>query len=186
MVFHDNDNIRILAVDPGSRHCGTSVIDWNPLTQKGLVIHAETINGDKIVRGDSFRATTIDGKTNRLFALSQEVAQLFQFWQPTVVALEGPFMGSFPQTFRVLSELTMLITQQILEISPLTHVAMIDPRSVKIQMGVAPNTKDKELMRYALNASHELSYVNGIDPQLFDEHTVDSICVGKWLANTIT
>lgn len=179
MDFHSADEVRILAIDPGTNSCGYSIIDWNMRKKKGMVLAAGTLTATDAlakIRIVNNRDTTV----NKLQGYSELFDDLYWLYRPTVVVSETPYMGKFAQTFKVLSALLQELKSRLYRYNPYTDFIEIDPARVKKIMGVPGNSGDKDLMKEALRKKDELSYSEDIDFDKLDEHSRDSICVGLW------
>lgn len=168
---------RVLSLDPGTRRTGIAIVD---LTDKGIIVpFAETFNVDKSLRWYQDVLEFQNETMARSVSITNQVMNLVNHYKPDRVATESPFMGSFAQTFGVLTSLLGHIDQRMRLEYPILAMERYSPTEVKRFMGVKGNSGDKTLMAKAL-ASCPISYSQHLQPVSFDEHTVDAICVGLY------
>lgn len=190
MNYPNEDCIRVLSIDPGSNMCGFSIMDWNVGQKTGTIQYAHTVDSKEALSalGDALNIMrhTHDDKALRLYGYAKVLSRLMDEYMPTIIGSESPYMGKFPQAFRTLAELTFLFRLTVSSKDSLANFVFVDPSGLKKFMKVPGNNGDKELMKKALISREDLFYANGIDPHSLDEHSIDSICVGYWLANEIS
>lgn len=167
---------RILCIDPGTNHTGYSVLDLNNSGELRC-IYARTLDTSPLVRIDGVTTNLHSDRFSKIRILGNELLHLLRIFRPHVVISESPYMGRFPQSFAALVEVLLMFRDVIFQFDPALPFETIDPSSVKKSMGVSGKSGDKDLMSTALQKEN-IQYLSGINSKEFDEHTVDSICVG--------
>ena len=174
--------IRILSIDPGTNHTGVSILD---VSKDGIeVIFAETINAVKLARQHESITWVYGSRFARIRVTGDRISHLLDEYEPNMVITELPYMGRFAQSFGALTELVAEFKSRVYCYDPSMPLDGIDPSSVKKHMGVKGTSNDKDEMTVALE-KRCLSYSKYINPSNLDEHAIDSICVGLWLADVL-
>jgi Holliday junction resolvasome RuvABC endonuclease subunit len=110
---------------------------------------------------------------------------LLETWEPSLVVMEAPYLSRMPAAFKALSEIVSTFTQTVMAWDQTVRVLQFDPATVKKGMGVSGKSGDKELMRTALSTSQLPIYYSGVNIHELDEHSVDAICVGLFVAKDL-
>lgn len=170
--------IVILSIDPGTTMTGvvvSTVIDGNVNVLCATTINAEVLMIDKGGIND-----THGKRFTRELCISEVFMDMLLMYKPDVVVSESPFMGRFPQAFAALVELITFLKFTLFSYDRSIEFVTIDPKSVKVTMGVSGNSSNKNLMRNSLLSNNCIRYQNNLNPFTFDEHTVDALAVGLW------
>lgn len=173
----------IMSIDPGTNSTGVSILSVDYPTVK--VIFAETIKADRLMSNYSYIEQIHGSRYARIIATADRIAHLLTIYPIDAIVSESPYMGRFAQSFAALTELISEIRNRIFCFDNGLFLDTIDPSTVKKFMGVKGTSGDKDLMRKALNNKF-LLYDDYLKPAEFDEHTVDSICVGLSYVDKIT
>ena len=164
--------MRILAIDPGTVTTGFAVLECVPSIR---VVYSATYTSE--VAELDFRTDILGSRWRRISQTCGRLQQLLDLYTPEVVASESPYLGRFPQSFQALVELLTMLRNTTVQWNAYRPLNLYDPATVKGTMGVPGNSGDKQAMFKALDHL-QLHYASGISPNMFDEHTVDAICVG--------
>ena len=176
-------NYRILAIDPGTHHTGTAIIDLS-VTNTIHVPFVETIHIDALLNRYQ-DVTHVHGiRYASHIAIATQIKHLLEQYQPNIVVSEAPYYSAYLEAYAALVELINIIRHTVYQHDTSMSFKTIDAASVKMNMGVKGNSGDKSLMREKLLA-YPLSYESYLVPSLFDEHSVDSLCVGLTWCNRL-
>tara|TARA_Y100001956_G_scaffold82973_1_gene107664 strand:- start:58660 stop:59313 length:654 start_codon:yes stop_codon:yes gene_type:complete len=188
----DRDIICICAIDPGTDTMGYSIILLNLKDLTITIDRSETFVASKALR----HYPEVDRST-RLKWLEKKLATEFKVDQPDLIIMESAFAKRrMISAFEALIECKQIINNAVAEYNESMTVILIDPISVKYGIGAlkkgkkVPKVKGKkvdtkDLVRKVIEEDKDLKW-NGLDVNLLDQHSVDAIAVGLWLANNIT
>lgn len=169
-------NHRIVATDPGTSTLGVAVLS---ITDSGLMVeHATTLVLGKLARNYPLIVEKHSERIAKLYATTDAVLKLLLAWQPTYVASEGPYMGSFPTAYAALVESVDAIRRAVIRYDPYLDFSVTDPASVKKAIGVSGKSGDKELVRAAVSKHATLTLHPEVNLSELDEHAIDAIAVG--------
>lgn len=173
----------ILGIDPGTMRTGVSIL---LVEKEGIsILYADTIKADKLADKVPYIEELTDARFARNICTRDQIMKIMTMYSVDAVVSETPFMGKFAQSFAALTELLNTIRNAIFTNFPITPFYPIDPASVKKYLGVSGKSGDKELMRKALE-KQTLLYENSITIESLDEHAIDSIAIGLWLAHYLS
>lgn len=172
-----NVPFRLLTMDPGTHNCGVSILDCTDTHIH--VVFAETIDLDKLKARYQDVAYMYGDLTSRCHATRDYFRDISRHYHPQAFAFETPFVNGAGNVSSFQSAITgieyaKMGFQLYNNNAPIVHVT---PSVVKNALGVSGNSKDKTLMTKALGAI-AISYSDHLNSTNFDEHTVDSICIG--------
>lgn len=180
----NNENYRVLAIDPGSSNLGFSFLE-SSLDDKINLITSDTIN----IKNNAPAYRDLDfyheDKYIRLIQLKDVVAELLNEYQPHALVAESNYMGRFATGFAALVECVCIIRMCLYEFNPYMQLHMVDPTTVKTNIGmkrIRGTTKDD--VKRALIASKKVIW-NDIDPETLDEHSIDSVAIGVWFMENV-
>lgn len=178
------DNLRIMSIDPGAANMGVSIMDYNPYRNHftSRLVHTINFEAVAVMLYGHYRAFQPDRQL-RMMSIQHAIGRYLSAWTPDVIVSEAPFMRDKVQAFASLTECIAHIKTAAFNYSPLLEVVTIDPPTVKRSVGVPGNSGDKTLMHSAVLKLPNLTNSTGMDFQLLDEHSVDSIAVGYAYAN---
>lgn len=169
-------SIRILSIDPGTYYTGVAIMDLNHLGEINIRF-VETIDsghlslnmGDVVyVHGDRFA---------RILAITHQITNIINQYQPNVVVSESPYMGRFPAAYGALVEVLSMIRLTIYHHNPSMGFLTIEPSAVKQAFNVKGTSGDKNLMYLSL-LKLNLVFDTYLHQRKFDEHSIDAIAVG--------
>lgn len=173
-------SLRILSIDPGTQNLGVCFAIARLGDKQFEVQNVETIDIDRLVNIVNSELVEDYSKYpvmyNSVYRLTSEL--IIQF-QPDWVICESPYMNSrFPLPYAILTLCTQAIHTAVKNYSTSIGFSMIDPASVKKQIGVKGNTGDKEAVKKAvLNNPFIKSNLLLTD---IDEHSSDAIAIGYY------
>ena len=180
----NNRSLRILSIDPGTSYTGICIAD---LFSDDIlrVRFVETINAERLAKHLRDIEHIYGARYARILAIGNQLQHLLELYSPDVIVSEAPFYNpSRPQAYGALVEVvTMLKTTVCRYNSSLTFVS-IDPSTVKKGVGVSGASGDKDLMKLALQKCNIL-YEAYLNPNSFDEHSVDAVAVAFGYCKTI-
>lgn len=190
--YKSNDDIvSICAIDPGTDTMGYSIILVNLSDLSITVDHSITFVASKAIR--SYGEIT---REKRLKWLEDKLVEEFNNDKPDYIIMESAFANRRRITaFEALIECRVIITNAVKRFDPSMEILLIDPISVKYGVGALkrgekkPKRKGKkvdtkELVRKVLKEDKDLKW-NDLDIDYLDQHEVDSVAVGIYLANSI-
>lgn len=167
---------RLLSIDPGSTNMGYTVFEVTSMDQPMNVLHTGTLNVERLAKlmyGDSMMF--YHGLRQAKMQICHEaVYKLLHAWEITYVVSESPYMSRFPQAYGALMECLMSIRQAVMRYYPELPLALVDPATVKLSVGVKGNSGDKNHMTEAVARL----YGHQVNVNVLDEHAIDSIAVG--------
>lgn len=169
---------RIVAFDPGTNRLGVAVLDYNKEQGTHFVEHAATFFIGNLYKQYPVVIETYGERVAKQYAARCAVQKVLEAWNPSVVASESPYMGSFPQAYMALVECIDAIRRACKAFNPYQPLITIDPATVKKSIGVSGKSGDKEAIRNALANRKSLTFDVGVSLDKLDEHAVDAIAVG--------
>lgn len=177
----DNDNkvIRLIGIDPGSTSLGVSVFEREIDTNKIALLWASTMKGNPFIRQYENMAELNGKRFAKMYGYKCTLLNFFSNWQPNDIVCEGSYMKEFPAAYAALTEIVLTIRLAALEYRSDMAVSIIDPATIKKNIGVKGNSGDKDLIKKKVK---ELK-INFYQPQSFeslDEHALDAIAIGYW------
>lgn len=176
-----NAPLRVMGIDPGTDTLGVSVLDVCLATNRVSIIDAKTYSGSALSKDLFPHLRTIHGdKYGRLKAHELNLYWIIEGYGPHEVISESPYMGSFASTYGALLQCLMCINNALMAYDWRMPLLLVDPASVKKNIGVNGKSGDKSLMTKAvlsLIQTGALHNPNNIDIEALDEHSIDSIAV---------
>lgn len=166
---------RFVSIDPGTTHMGMTVHgvtkdhQWHVLHTCSVDIKTLTTHlyPEEWILHHGMRFC-------QMLTIQRTLRKMIEDWEVQSVVSESPYMGKFAQAFSALTECLLSMRMIIYEINPALRFDTIDPSTIKKSVGVSGRSGDKELMRAA--AKRLVGDYIYIDH--YDEHAVDSICIG--------
>lgn len=186
-----DDVISICAIDPGTNTMGYSILLVNLSDFTIEVDHSVTFVASKAIR--SYGEVT---REKRLKWLEDKLVEEFNNDEPDYIIMESAFANRRRITaFEALIECRVIITNAVERFDSSREILLIDPISVKYGIGAMvrgtkrPKKKGKkvdtkDLVRKVIKEDKDLKW-NNINIDDLDQHEVDSIGVGIYLANSI-
>lgn len=185
-IYNDSEYIKIIGIDPGTNGLGLSLIEVDNNEKKIYLKFVKTFFGDELRKKLKFLDEVHDPKFLKLLAHQQNLLDYFTDFKPDFVICESPFMGRFPAAFAALVEITNMIKQALFKHDQFNKVIFIDPSNVKKTIGVkGRSSDDKDLVKKALIANHDIINLTNYNLSLLDEHSIDSIAVAYYLSKEI-
>lgn len=176
----NNVNLRILSIDPGTQNLGVSFAIANLGNKTFEVINVETIDINRIVNvinQDKVESYTKYGVM--VDCVYDLIANLLIQYQPDWVICESPYMNSrFPLPYALLTLCTQTINRAVYNFHPRLAFTLIDPASVKKNIGVKGNSSDKTAVLNAV-LNQPMIY-SKLDLSIIDEHSSDAIAIGYY------
>ncbi len=169
---------RLLAIDPGSKTMGVSLLEFDFDTRENWVLDSFTIDADRRVGTISYVSDYHGDRATKLLTHHRALKRLLEEWEPDAVVSESPYMGRFPQAFEALTDTMNVIRSAVREYNMFLHLHKFDPATVKTAVGVSGKSGDKEAIRRALQGLPDLRFTESVLLSELDEHSVDSIAVG--------
>jgi Holliday junction resolvasome RuvABC endonuclease subunit len=162
----------ILAIDPGTRHTGFSIVHYT-LNKPPELLFVETLNIDHELDTLKYVNTLHGERFCRILAVCKQFSKLLLAYVPNLIACEQCYYSGIANPFATLTSLICALKLEAYNIDESLEFHMVEPSIVKQYVGVKGNTGDKELMR---NAVSKLDMVN-LDVNILDEHSIDSIAI---------
>lgn len=191
-----DEPIILMTIDPGTDTLGVSVSSLDLQTFKLTLLDGLTLQSSKALRLKQSLKDVEElkgGRTARLEYQNKKLLSLLVNYQPTFVGCESPFLGRMPQAFEALVECVCSIKDAVKQYDSTLVVEMIAPTAAKRAVGVKPRGTTKDDIRNAILKMVEDDSSNvevGTEPMdklifTLDEHSMDAIAVGIYLANSI-
>lgn len=172
-----NNFIRILGIDPGCSHVGTSIIELYP-DESFNINYVETIHTDKLLYKYKDVEFVHGTRAAKIHAAVEQISKLITMYDISYVVSEAPFYNPrTPNAYGSLVEVVSSFRTAISDRFYSIRFETIPPSNIKNAIGVGGGSKDKTEMKRAL-LNLNLLYDTYLDPSGFDEHSVDSIAVG--------
>lgn len=184
--YYDKDVFRVISIDPGTNCCGFSVIEIDFETKTPKVIESVTVKGSNLIKRRKAMVETFSEKDAKLHGYADYLRTLLIRWSPDFVCSESPYLGRFAAAYGALKEQLMVFRLVCWQYDRRMEFLMIEPSPVKKHMKVNGKSGDKDLMTKALAARKDLEYGTVVNPEVLDEHEIDSICVGLYFIDRIT
>lgn len=169
---------RIVSFDPGTGSLGIAVLDYNAENKTHVVEYAATAPIDKQYRKQLLLIEKFGDRIAKLQTVKEVVSSILNYWEPSLVASEAPYMGRFPQAYAALVECVDAIRKGTNEYDIFMPLKTIDPATVKKTLGVSGKSGDKTLILKALEKREDLLFKEGVNLHSLDEHALDAIAVG--------
>lgn len=170
--------LRILSIDPGTQKLGTSFSIANFYNKRFTVLQAETIDVDRLVNVVNSEMVEDYSKyltmVDNVYKLTKKLVEQYQ---PDWVICESPYMNSrFPLPYALLTLCTQAINKAVKDCSLSIGFSLIDPASVKKEIGAKGNSGDKLAVKTAV-INHPLIH-STVNLYNLDEHSSDAIAIG--------
>lgn len=174
-----DDCIRIIGIDPGSRHIGIAVMDVAIDDFKIRSIETHTLSTDAF----ECMANTAVGFPDsyaRIFNIYEQILGILRYYSPTDVASESPFFGKrSPVAYGVLSEAFGAIKKAVYDFSPFIRFYQYPPATCKKTVNIKAvenksNLTSKEIMYKAV---YRLDLEVSLDLDSMSEHEIDALSV---------
>lgn len=166
----------ILSIDPGSTFTGVTI---SKLNNDGSIhiLFVETIKADKLIKHYRDVEFIYGSRYARIIAICNQIKNLLELYQPDAVVCEQSFYNpSRPGAFAALVEVITMLRTTVFQYNPSISFDTIDPSTIKNAVNVSGTSGDKDKMKEALKKL-SLSYECYLQPELFDEHMVDSVAI---------
>lgn len=172
--------LTILSVDPGTQNLGltASIADFK--NREFEVITSQTIDIDRLVNINNAHLVEVYNKYSVMMDVVYSlIYEAVKQYNPDWVICESPYMNSrFPLPYALLTLCTQTINKAVKDYSTSIGFSLVDPASVKKEIGAKGNSGDKTAVKTAI-LTHP-AIVSNIDLSLLDEHSCDSIAIGYY------
>lgn len=177
-LFLPEQDLTLVAIDPGSTKCGFAVFVINLKEKKIKSIIADTIMVESLANDTGFHDECVPAATLRYYKLRNEITRRLTTLHPSYIAYEGPFMNTFnPNAYAPLVSVMTLVRDAVLDYNLSIPFFVYQPQVVKMTLNVA-GKKGKEVVVAALRKVQQVMDVLEVDLDSLDDNGVDSIVVG--------
>lgn len=167
----------LMAIDPGSSCLGVAIYKLNFHTREIIESSAFTLHAKESFHYSRYLGETFGDKYTRLMALENELRELFQYYNPSIVMCESPFFNSFtPNAYAILTELVNLIQNTLRNYNNHIPFFKVDPPTAKKAVGAKGNAKKEEMTVAIDKIKHQLKLINPVNE--LDEHSIDALAIG--------
>lgn len=175
----DQSRPMMISIDPGTNHLGICISEVDVIKGTQKPVEAYSIDIAKLA-DSRFELVALEHglRVAKLAAVRHAVGRVLEAYQPFAVESEGPYLGSFPQTFAALTECVGAIRQAVRDYDPCIALQVYDPATIKVAVGVKGKSGDKEAMRTALASGLPGLDLSEVDIKTMDEHAVDATAGG--------
>lgn len=179
-TIHDVE-LRILSIDPGTNKLGVSFAIAHLGNRTFTIQEAFTVDIDRLVNIVNSDKVDSHGKYNTMTAsIYQLIKELILDYQPDWVICESPYMNSrFPLPYALLTLCVQTIYKSVKDYDVTIGFTLIDPASVKKQLGVKGNSGDKTAVYRALLECPFIHSIVDLNNNI-DEHASDAIAIGYY------
>jgi Holliday junction resolvasome RuvABC endonuclease subunit len=184
-IVEYNDRLVLVGIDPSLDNLGFAVLVVDVDTKNVYIPFVETFYGKKQIKSNPVIVETHGDRTAKQYTQRENLIRQFNIWKPDCVSVEQPFLGRFPAAYGSLMECMSVIKSALIDYMPIIPLMPIDPPNVKLAVGVAHNSKDKDEMIAAVKVVDDITYDPSIDLDSLDEHSCDAIAVGYWLSRKL-
>lgn len=184
---YSGDDLRIIAIDPGTNKCGFTVLSLNIETKEIKVLTAYTVSGNSFITQNKMFAALHGDKAAKLKGYQMHLKELCERVEPYMVGSEAPYMGRFAAAFGALKEMTTVLRLAANSYDFTMPFLFIEPTPVKKFMGVQgkKNMGNKDAMTEKLQERKDVVWPEDLTIDMLDEHCVDSTCVGLYFIDQI-
>lgn len=168
---------RLLSIDPGTQNVGICISD---ISDRMTVRYAATFNLKnhlKNVVGEEKIREYGKKKLVRML-ITDFIFRQLQYWQPSAVISEVPYLNESLNSFLSLYECNQATKEAIFQYSKTLQFIGIDPASAKKSLGIPGNSGDKELVYTQVTTAEHID-LSEIYPNQLDEHAIDAILMGN-------
>lgn len=172
------NKLRVMSVDPGTNALGLSAHEFNLTHGTMTVLDAYTVNVPRVT--NLYCSDTLfyhDERVAKLKAIEMSISNYARAWEIENAVSEAPYMGKFPAAYSALVSCINAIRSGCSFYDATIYLQVIDPATVKKQLGVPGNSGDKSLVIKAIEKS-DIIDTSLIDLSKLDEHSIDAIAVG--------
>lgn len=169
--------MNLISIDPGSNYTGTAVLQVNN-GGNIKVIYVETIDVERQLHRNDSVINLYGVKYAKQLIIAQQISKLIDLYTVPYVCSEAPFLK--PGRSRIFESLVGILSVIRHQIQTNHYGCMfetIDPKSVKMSVGVNAGSKNKNDMAVAVKKL-PIEWESDIGVSLLDEHSIDSIAVG--------
>lgn len=168
---------RILAIDPGTSTIGISILDLDLLTYDINLVWSDTYVSDHTLRYYNDYVTNFETLDVKLEIIKDLLVDIMAEWDVDDVVSESPYMGRFPAAYGALTRCLDSIRRALQQYDYKLVLKLIDPATVKTNVGVSGKSGDKNAVKQAV-LMLPLTNVGNVNLHALDEHSIDSIAVG--------
>ncbi len=184
-INYTNKPYRIMAIDPGSREMGLTIMDVDLETMHKHVVFCDTFYTDFIMRSRVRHMHSYQDETYQRLALLHEIItdKLHQF-NPSCFVTEGYYFRRMVTAYRSLAECCLMARNAVDEYGGIEFF-VYEPSVVKQSVGVKGGEKDKTVLMDIIKDLPDISFGNYIDLNALDSHACDSVAVAYTRATNI-
>lgn len=169
----------MISIDPGSVTMGVCVSVVTPFTKKMSVAYADTINFADLLKAKFDSGVEhFDAGFARMLVMGQYLQNLFNMYQPSVIAVEASYLGQHASAYKLLTMTMLTIQTAAFQYYPFVLFKQITPSSVKKDIDVNGGSGDKTLIPIALAKQVDVLDLSQVNLTQLDQHAHDAIAVG--------
>lgn len=166
-----------MAIDPGTNAIRVSIMDVDLINFDIKVLMSTTFHPDKSLRYMSGYLSHHGELDAKLQVIEDLLIDVMLDYNVDDVVSESPYMGRHAAAFKALTQCLQATRYALLRYDYTLHLHLIDPATVKQNVGVSGKSGDKNLVKQAV-LRLPLVVVETVDLMSLDEHSIDSIAVG--------
>ena len=181
MIPDFENKLVVVGIDPGVEHLGLSVLHLDVYTHEVSLVTSITLHGEQLLRNRPDLVDSLKARYGKLHLYGEIVNSIFHDYNVHAVAIEQPFLGRFPTAYASLLECCMQVRHELFKYNPTILLDCIDPPTIKINVGTAGGSNDKNDMTESIKdriAHGDIINDYGVDIDSLDEHAIDSIAIG--------
>ncbi len=170
----------VIGIDPGTNCCGFAIFSIGLHTHTVSLVEAHTVKRGPLLKGHDSEVELSDERFVVIKEYAKHLMGLLETYNPILVGSEGPYLGSFAQTFAALREMLIAFKATVYKFCRVVPFNVQAPSIIKTHMGVKGTSGDKTAMTSALKARKDITYPCEGYIDTLDEHSVDAGCVGLY------
>lgn len=176
---------RGLCIDNGTNTLGAVILDTHLRERMSEVVYANTIQADRTaytrLEGIAQRHSDLEA---RLDVLEEYVFELLEEFDPHLVAVEAPFINPRrPGAAIPLTRAMAALRRTVRRFDEGLLFIEVPPFSAKrAVLKKGKWNSDKNSIRDAVLALDDVQCAQGIDLRQLDEHCIDAVAVGEYIA----
>ena len=168
---------KLIGMDPGLMRFGLSVIEVDCYSRKIISFYSTTFYGNKL-KGNKYVEEIHGERLCILRTLLNELEKEFNQHSALAYAIESPFYSmSSPSAFGSLNEIVSLVKQLIINQDDSKTLSLIDPPTVKKNVGAKGNADKLVVQEQVIKLFKEVPSLSLVSIENLDEHSIDSLAV---------
>ena len=179
---------RVMGIDPSTTNMGVSITDTHLYKQEKIqLVYSNTIFGQQVNYdipdqfNDNINGT---GVLARSYGLSRALKNLINIYEPDIIICEDNFLGMSAGTFKQLIQAVSLLREACNTANTPKHLSYVLPNLAKATVGANFVGTQKDDVKKGVIAYTNLD-ANGIDLNLLDEHSIDSLAITLYQSEMI-